>query len=85
MYNSMTVVLIHDSNIFADVDCGPAPNASNSVIRYTGAGFDKVAHFRCLEGYFVRSGSVVRRCTAGGTWDGKRLICGSKWLLSLSE
>ncbi|XP_076811265.1 complement factor B-like [Clavelina lepadiformis] len=59
-----------------DVDCGPAPNASNSVIRYTGAGFDKVAHFRCLQGYFVRSGSVVRRCTAGGTWDGQRLICG---------
>jgi len=31
---------------------------------YVGEGFDRVAYYSCVDGYFVSSGSTSRKCTA---------------------
>ena len=59
----------------SDVDCGPAPEINNTVIDYTGEGFFREAFYSCNEGYYLAGGSSSRKCSAGGTWSGKPIVC----------
>ena len=58
--------------------CGNLVPPSNTRIEFSGEGIRRRAKYICKEDFYRKSGSSTRRCTGGGTWDGKSAVCQSK-------
>ncbi|CAK8674344.1 unnamed protein product [Clavelina lepadiformis] len=58
-----------------DIDCGEAPPSAHASIKYDGKGFHRRAYYRCDVGFYLQFGDLTRKCTGGGTWIGRLIIC----------
>ena len=47
-----------------------------------GEGYAREAYYNCIDGYYLAGGSPSRKCSAGGTWSGKPIVCRRNHMLS---
>lgn len=63
------------ANTCTPVDCGAAPDGTNSTATETSTTLNGVATYTCDAGYVVSGGNATRTCGTGGTWSGSPLSC----------
>jgi hypothetical protein len=63
------------ANTCVPVDCGAAPDGTNSSATETSTSLGGTATYTCTAGYVVSGGNASRTCQASGTWSGAALSC----------
>src|SRR5690606_7693965 len=62
-------------NTCVPVDCGTAPDGTNSTATETSTTLGGTATYTCAAGHVVSGGNATRTCGADGTWSGTALSC----------
>lgn len=61
--------------VCSPVDCGLAPDGTNSTATETSTQYNGLATYTCNAGYVVSGGNAMRTCGANGMWSGSPLSC----------